>query len=225
MNERVVGVIPAAGLATRLQPLDGSKELLPVLGRPVLEHLLERMRLAEPDEIRVVTRPEKHDVIEHSRRLGLTVIEGRPPTAAESIALAVEGLSANDVVLIGFPDTVWDPVDGYPRILPTLELADVVLGLFPATDDEQLRRSDVVVLGEDRNVARVEVKPEMPGSRLIWGIAAARAHSLGGLRGREHPGDLFGDLCANGMAIAAVELGGSFLDVGTPEALREIQAT
>jgi hypothetical protein len=39
----IVGVVPAAGYATRLQPLAGSKELLQVRGRPVIDYLLTRL--------------------------------------------------------------------------------------------------------------------------------------------------------------------------------------
>lgn len=217
---RVAGVIPAAGQAVRLQPLEGAKELLPVRGRPVLEYLVERMRLAQPDEIRVVTRPEKPDVIEYARRLGLSVVEGRPRTAAASIALGAEGLGADEAVLIGFPDTVWDPVDGYLRLLPRLADADVVLGLFRSRQEEQLRRSDVVVLDEGGRVSRIEVKPERPSSSLIWGLAIARRRALEGLADHVHPGHLFDALALAGTPVVGVELPGSFLDIGTPDSLQ-----
>ena len=51
-------VVLAAGYATRLYPLtlDRPKALLPVAGRPMLEHLLERLEEVEGlDEIYVVT--------------------------------------------------------------------------------------------------------------------------------------------------------------------------
>ena len=72
----VVGIVPAAGYATRLQPLEGSKELLEVAGKPVMDHVLERMLAAGATELRIVTRPEKHDVIEHAATLGAAVVTG-----------------------------------------------------------------------------------------------------------------------------------------------------
>ncbi|MDQ2982150.1 MAG: NDP-sugar synthase, partial [Actinomycetota bacterium] len=51
-------VVLAAGYATRLYPLtlDRPKALLPVGGKPMLEHLLERLDdVAGLDEIHVVT--------------------------------------------------------------------------------------------------------------------------------------------------------------------------
>ena len=48
MGRRIIGVVPAAGYARRLQPLDRSKEVLEVKGRPVLDYLLDRMRAEGP---------------------------------------------------------------------------------------------------------------------------------------------------------------------------------
>lgn len=216
-------MVPAAGRAARLQPLTGSKELLEIGGRPVLDYVVERMRAAGADELRVVTRPDKHDVAEHARSLGADVIEGEPPSSAESVLLAVQGLPAEDIAMIGFPDTIWNPPSGFVRLVALVERgADVALGLFRGRDSEQLRRSDVVVL-EGTRVTAVEVKPARPRSELLWGCAAARVGALPGLAGREHPGELFAALAAEGR-VAGVVLEGEFLDVGTPPDLAEARA-
>ena len=208
----------------RLQPLEGSKELLAVAGRPVLEYLVERMRVVDPDELRLVTRPEKSDLVDYAGRNGLELVKGRPATAAQSIALGAEGLDGEDVVLIGFPDTVWDPVDGYARLLPRLAEVDVVLGVFRGRDDEQLRRSDVVVLGEHGLVTRIEVKADEPSSELIWGLAVARRRALEGLERHVDPGHLFDGLARRGDKVIGVMLPGKFLDIGTPESLEAAQS-
>src|SRR5687767_11544688 len=85
MAPRIVGIVPAAGYATRLQPLDGSKEVYPVGRRPLMDYVVERMRAAPCDEVRVVTRPDKQDVIGHAAALGASVVEARPETLAESV--------------------------------------------------------------------------------------------------------------------------------------------
>lgn len=206
----VVGLIPAAGLAERLQPLEGSKEMLSVGGRPVMDALVERMREAA-DEIVVVTRPEKHDVIEHSRALGLRVVEGEPSSVSESLLL---GLGRADTVLVGFPDTIWEPVDGFVRLVAALEEADVALGVFESQEPE---RSDVVALDGVR-VEAVDVKPDRPRSTLIWGCAAARADALAGLARHDQPGLLFDELAREGR-VRAVRFAGAMIDIGTPEAL------
>jgi glucose-1-phosphate thymidylyltransferase len=213
---KVVGVLPAAGRAERLQPLTGSKELLEVGRRPVLEYAVERMRAAAADEIRLVTRPDKTDVRAHAHALGLTVVEAEPVTLAESILAGAVGLEAEDVALIGLPDSIWQPVDGFAQLMRALTPgADVVLGVFRSSEPE---RGDVVELGSDGVVRAVAVKPREPAGNIVWGAVAARAGCLAGLRSRGEPGDLFDELARSGRALA-VRFAGEFIDIGTKEAL------
>ncbi len=210
-------MLPAAGRAERLQPLTGSKELLEVGGRPVLEYAVERMRAAAPDEIRVVTRPDKVDVQDHARGLGLAVVEAEPETLSESIAAGVAGLAAEDVVLIGLPDSIWHPVDGFAELLRNLSpAADLVLAVFGSSEPE---RGDVVDVA-DGVVRGVAVKPREPAGDLVWGAVAARAGCLAGLRLHREPGYLFDELARNGRALA-VRFPGEFIDIGTKEALAQ----
>ena len=68
------GIIPAAGIGSRIQPLAFSKELLPVgsrleggMERPraVSEHLIERMLAAGVDKLCFVIAPGKSDIINY----------------------------------------------------------------------------------------------------------------------------------------------------------------
>jgi glucose-1-phosphate thymidylyltransferase len=218
----VVGVIPAAGYATRLQPLDVSKEVYPVGGRPVMDYLIERMWAAPADELRVVTRPDKRDVIENASRNRARVVEARPPTLARSLLEGIRGLADDDVVLLGFPDSIWDPVDGYTRVLELFrEGWEVALGLFRAED---LRRYEPVVFDDSGRVLRIEFKPERPSSNWIWGCAAASVATLRGLEHEEEPGVLFNSLAANG-GVAGVQLAEAYIDMGTHSGLREAHRT
>lgn len=215
----ILGVVPAAGLATRLQPLAGSKEVLPVLGRPVIDFLLERMWAGGADEIRVVTRPEKDDVARHAEGAGAVVVRARPDTVSASVLAGLAGAEADDVVLLGFPDTVWEPVDGFRPLVDALEEGyEVALGLFAG---DELERSDVVTVNEHGRVERVDVKPARPSSPLLWGCAAARAQALRGLEGHAEPGDYFDELARRGV-VRGIQLSDVYADVGTPEALRRI---
>lgn len=217
---RIVGAVPAAGQAARLQPLPCSKELLSVGGRPVMDHLVERMRAANADEITVVTRPDKTDVVEHSLDLGARVVEGHPGSVGESIALGLEGAEPEDIVLIGFPDTLWEPVDGFARLVEALEGYEAALGLFRTPE---LSRSDVVIV-DDELVRAIEVKPATPSSDLIWGCAAVRRRALDRLADHPEPGHLLGELATTG-AVRGIHLSDSWLDIGTREALARAQAS
>jgi glucose-1-phosphate thymidylyltransferase len=211
-----VGLVPAAGRAARLQPLPCSKEVYPVGGRPVMDYVVERLRTARCRELRVVTRPDKADVIEHARELRAEVVTGEPPTLAASLTLGLRGLAGSDVVLVGLPDTLWEPMNGFVQLLAQLdEATDVVLGVFESDEPE---RSDVVVLDERGSVRRVHVKEADPPGHLVWGCFAARVAALAGLERCPTPGHYFDGLAVAG-ALRAVRFPGRMVDIGTPEAL------
>jgi dTDP-glucose pyrophosphorylase len=217
----VVGVVPAAGWATRLNLTDGSKEMLTVMGKPVMDYLIDRMRVAAPDSIRVVTRPAKLDVIRHSRDLGLEVRLAETRSVNESIAVAIKGLEPDDIVLIGFPDSIWEPLAGYRLLLDRLSPErTVVLGLFTWREAE---RGDVVVLDPSGRVRGIVAKPAAPSSNLIWACAVAAASALDGIDKCEFPGEHFATLCPDGV-VDALWLSDRYIDVGTPSSLNVAQS-
>jgi NDP-sugar pyrophosphorylase family protein len=195
--------------------------MLVVGGRPVLEYLIERMLAAEPAEIRVVTRPEKRDVARHARRLGAHVIVGRPPSPAASVALGAAGLDSAEVVLLGFPDTIWEPPDGFRTLLAALDGGvDVVLGVFSWDEAE---RSQVVELQSDGTVTAVRVRPVPPSSDRVWGCAVLLAGSLAELERYGDLGLLFDALARRGRA-RGVFLSSQFADIGTRPSLERAGA-
>ena len=171
------------------------------------------MQSARCDAVRVVTLPEKRDVAERSREHGGLVVEGHPASVADALLLGLDGLDRDDVVLFGFPDTIWEPVDGFRQLVA--ELGDVVLGLFRC---RELTRSDVVMV-EGGRVTAVHVKPESPPSDLVWGCLAAKVGALEGLAGHTEPG-VYLDALAREGRVRGVDFGTEFVDIGTPESLR-----
>ncbi len=143
-------------------------------GKPVVDALLER--LAPADEIRVVVRPAKHDLIEQLRGR-VTLVEGEPRTVAESLVLGLDGLAADDLVLAGFPDTLFGAEQVFERLLAALGPRDVALGVFRFAEPS---RSDVLEL-DGAAVTRVHVRPQQPASNLVWGCFAARRSALDGI--------------------------------------------
>jgi len=210
----IVGILPAAGYARRLQPIARSKEMLIVRERPIMDHLVSCMKAARADELRVVTRHEKQDVAKHARAAGATVIFGNPATVAESLALGLAGLSGSTVALIGFPDTLFTPPDAFVQLVAELRSADAVLGLFHSPEAE---RGDVVDFRDGR-VLGVEPKPTAPRTDLIWSLLVARASALQGVAESREPGDLLDRLARSGR-VAGVDLGSDFIDIGVPASL------
>jgi glucose-1-phosphate thymidylyltransferase len=221
-GSEIAGVIPAAGYATRLQPLPSSKEILPIDGRPVMDYVVDRMRIGGCTEVRVVTRPEKTDVITHAEEIGATVVLAHPATPGESFVAGMAGLAPEDIVLIGWPDTLWEPEDGYvPLVQAVEEGREVALGLFQTPD---LERSDVLSFDGSGRITGIHIKPAEPPSTWIWGCAAARMRVLAGLEREEWPGSFFNTLCQGGIDLYAVPLSDVWLDIGTKEALERATA-
>ena len=183
-----------------------------------MDLIVERMRAAGCEEIRVVTRREKADVVTHAAELGAVVIEGRPPSPADSLLLGLEGLAGDTVVLFGYPDSIWEPVEGFRALARSVASGwEAALGLFRSCGVD---RPDVVTLDGAGRVRGIDVGSAREPPQLFWGCVAARARALRGVRDHEDPGDHLAALCAH-VPVAGVFLSETYLDIGTPRGLRE----
>jgi NDP-sugar pyrophosphorylase family protein len=194
--------------------------MLEIGGAPVMERLVRRMEVGGCKEIRVVTRPAKTDIRLYAERRGLSVVLGQPAHIGESIAAGLDGLDRDDVIALGFPDSLWEPLDGYAILRAALDdRSDVVLGLFRFDDP---RRADVVELDAEGRPRSILVKPENPPSNTIWGCLVARRSVLEGIRDREWPTEHLVPLIDSGR-VAARYLSDSYVDIGIPETLARVR--
>jgi dTDP-glucose pyrophosphorylase len=119
------GIIPAAGLGSRIQPLAFSKELLPVgsradegVERPraVSEYLVERMLQGGANRICFVISPLKSDIIRYfgesygDARI-CYVVQSKPAGLCDALFQAMPFIEPHEQVMVGLPDTVWFPED------------------------------------------------------------------------------------------------------------------
>lgn len=89
----MIGIIPAAGLGTRMSKLTrGPKELLPVWKRPMIDYAMEEAIIAGISRLFIVISPNKEEIKEHltrewqSRPLRLNFIyQNRPLGLADAI--------------------------------------------------------------------------------------------------------------------------------------------
>ena len=189
--------------------------MLDIDGTPVIGRLVERMQAGGCHTIRVVTRPEKEDLRTYAEQRGLDVVLGHPRHIGESVAAGLAGVD-DEIVSLGFPDSIWEPVNGFALLRDSLAAEiDVVLGLFEFFEPQ---RADVVVLDEGGRVRDILVKPADPPSKLIWGCLVARAKALHGIERHPWPSDHLRPLLASGT-VAATYLSDRYIDVGTPPAL------
>jgi glucose-1-phosphate thymidylyltransferase len=230
------GIVPAAGIGSRIQPLAFSKELLPVGSRSdgtterpraVSEYLFERMILGGAEKICLVISPGKYDIIQYfGGSLGNVslcyVVQQHPRGLCDALFHAAPLIAPGDHVLIGLPDTVWFPEDGFRR------LAEDRLSflLFPVELPELF---DAVVTEADGRVQEIQVKTKLARSSWIWGafrMPAAIFHELHALWRERQQSDAYIGTLVNawlerGGEALGVRAGEAYVDVGTLHGYRE----
>jgi dTDP-glucose pyrophosphorylase len=230
------GIIPAAGIGSRIQPLAFSKELLPVGSRfdgsaerprAVGEYLLDRMLLAGADRICVVISSGKSDIVSYfGGSIGEAhlcyAVQQQPRGLCDAVFQALPFIAPEEHALIGLPDTVWFPESGFSA----LDDSDLSFLCFPVERPELF---DAVVFDEAGNVTEIQVKTPGAQSHWIWGAIKARGSTLAELRelwlergGTEHYlGTVVNRWLAAGGRASAVCAGESYVDVGTLNGYRE----
>ncbi len=233
----MLGIIPAAGIGSRIQPLAFSKELLPVgsrvdgdgVERPraVSEYLVERLTRAGCDKLCFVIGPQKSDIVEYygASAGGADVFYVVQPDAGglcDALFRAVPFVGGEGEVLIGLPDTVWFPADG----LTLLGDDPLSFLLFPVARPELF---DAVLVDDEERVLEIQVKQPDAATPWIWGAVKARVDAflqLCGLwqaRGRRdaYLGTLVNAWIARGGQARGVRGGEAYVDVGTLHGYRE----
>ena len=181
-DQEVIGLLPAAGQATRISPLPVSKELYPIGFRSlpdgslrpkvVCHYLLEKMQLAGISKAFVLLRPGKWDIPAYlgdgtmlDMHLGYLVVQllhGVPYTLDQAYPFV-----KNAVIAIGFPDILFQPEDAYKRLLTRLRAstANVVIGAVPF---EQSYKGGMVNFNSEGQVSQVVEKPLHSNLQYSW---------------------------------------------------------
>ncbi|TIP50258.1 MAG: nucleotidyltransferase family protein [Mesorhizobium sp.] len=201
----MLGIVPAAGRGSRIQPLGFSKELLPVGSRldgqterpcAVSEYLVRRMVRNGVDRICFIIGSGKSDILEY-------YAAGYDNAAAIFVAQPS-------------PVGIWFPEDGFCR------LADDRLSflMFPVDRPELF---DAVVLDATGRVEQIQVKQADVATNWVWGafkMPGRIFHRLAALwRQRDGVDEYFGTLVnaylAGGGEAYGVKAGTAYVDVGT----------
>lgn len=188
-TSKLIGLVPAAGRATRIQPLPCSKELLPVgfqaIGhldddqalRPkvVSHYLLESMHRAGARQAYVVLSRGKWDIPDYygpGTMTGLDiayVVTDYPYGAPFSLKQACPFVP-EATVLFGFPDIIFKQPDAFLRLVKRKHEtdADLVLGLFPAQNPSKM---DMVHFDDKGRISAIDIKPQTTHLTYTWIIA------------------------------------------------------
>ena len=230
------GIIPAAGLGTRIQPLAFSKELLPVgtrfdgsVERPraVSEYLLERMLEAEVNRLCFVISPAKTDIVTYFggkfREVPICyAVQQNPNGLCDALFSALPFVAPDDELYVGLPDTVWFPPGGF-RFLPDGQFSFL---LFPVADPQLF---DSVVTDPDGRVEEIQVKRQNAASEWVWGAFKLTGRHFRALyklwiarrAADQYIGTLVNAYLETGAEVYGVKRGDAYVDVGTLHGYRE----
>ncbi len=240
-NPEFIGILPAAGLGSRLPSLRAPKELLPIAfvadpatgaARPMVaaEYSLGAMQRAGVRKCLIVTSDRKPEIFRYfgdGSGFGLAVAylnQAEPDGLAAAIDMAFPWVERSCVSL-ALPDSVFSPCEAVAAVNQALVTrhADVMLGVFPTVNPAQL---GPVRIGTDGRVIEVLEKPTLTDVANTWGIAAWTPrftdflHRQGArIRGLSI-GHVFNDAIPHGLDVRALVFeAGSYADLGTGESL------
>lgn len=224
-------VVLAAGRGTRMGPLTAAtpKPLLPVAGRPLIEHVLAGLASAGARRAVVVTGYLGEQVearLGDGARLGLEIAycrQPRPDGTARALLLA-EPLIGPEPFLLSWGDILVPPAL-CAELCAAFAAApcDAVLAVNPVDDP---CRGAAVYLDASGRVIRLEEKPPPRTSRTRWNNAGvmlftaaifAYARRLrASPRGEYELPQAVAAMVAAGRVVRAVPVRGFWSDVGTP---------
>lgn len=184
--EDLIGLLPAGGAATRINPLPCSKELFPVKfysaekrknvpPKVISYYLLEKMRRADVKKAYFILRPGKWDIPAYfgdgktlDMHIGYLIMDlpyGVPFTLDQAYPFL-----KNTKIAFGFPDIIFEPEDAFVQLLSKQEQtnADIVLGLFEA---QRPQKMDMVEFDGQGNICKIDIKPASTQLRYTWIIA------------------------------------------------------
>lgn len=244
MTVEPIGILPAAGLGTRMRGARYPKELLPVGlmsdaegERPMLaaEYALLAMRRAGVRRCFIVVSDAKWELLRYlgdGTALGMRLSYLVQPQAT-GLAAAIDAghdWVRDSAVCMAMPDTVFQPGDAMARVtdLMARERADLVLGVFPTGTPEH---QGPVRLDGTGAVVEILDKPATTDLANTWGVAAWSPRFTALLHqcvASAEPGELvlgavFQRALATGLAVRAVSFAdGGYHDIGTAAGWRAL---
>jgi NDP-sugar pyrophosphorylase family protein len=230
MAERAV--VLAAGRGTRMGEItsDLPKPMLRVHGRPLLEHVLDRLAEAGVREFLVIVgyRRELIEEYFHRWRLPVHFREQKVVNGTGSAALLARDFAVHAPFLLTFGDILCEP-DAYVQCGRVLDdHPDTVAVLGVKAVDDPWRGAAVYI--ENERITRVVEKPPRGTSKTRWNSAG-----LFGLRplvfqyldrlqptarGEYELTSAFEMMLADSLELRICEMQGNWRDVGTPEDLQ-----
>ncbi|GAA4000334.1 glucose-1-phosphate thymidylyltransferase [Streptomyces marokkonensis] len=219
-------LVLSGGAGTRLRPFSHSmpKQLIPIANRPVLEHVLDKVRELGVSEVGVIVGDRSAQIVAaigDGSRLGLKVTyihQDEPRGLAHCVVLAREFLGDDDFVMyLGdnmLPDGVTDIAREFTQERPAAQVV-----VHKVADP---RSFGVAELDRDGRIERLVEKPAEPRSDLaligVYFFTPAIHEAVGAIspsaRGELEITDAVQWLVTQGAQVTASEYSGYWKDTG-----------
>ncbi|HKI69883.1 MAG TPA: nucleotidyltransferase family protein, partial [Verrucomicrobiae bacterium] len=179
-------IILAAGYATRLYPLTLTqpKPLLPVAGKPMIEHVLDNLApIGDLDRIYVVTNAKFAEHFQKwadnyratKSKLNFTIVNDGSTDDTNKLGAigdmhyVIKTQNVEDDLIVVAGDNLFsDKLDDFGRCCR--EKNAPVLALYDVGDLEQIKKYNAITVADDGHITFFEEKPKNPTSTLT-GIA------------------------------------------------------
>jgi glucose-1-phosphate thymidylyltransferase len=222
------GLILAAGLGTRLQPITSlrPKPTIHVGGRPLIQHAVDDLLAVGIVDIGVVV---SHDTIDHLKQTLSGYRHGRftfvlqdPPRGLAHAVAVARPFLGDEAFLMYLGDNLFER--GLAPYLAAFDPAAGVNAVLALVAVEDPRAFGVAVV-EGGRVRRLVEKPNVPPSNLAVagvyvfdaGIHAAIEGLAPGAKGEYQITDAIDRLIDRGGVVVPVEVAGWWKDTGSPE--------
>lgn len=243
---KCIGIIPAAGMGSRLQPLPFSKELVPfgfrtIDGRrrvsPISLHIIDALKEADVHQLYFVINSQKTDIARYYSNgdpfnlLISYLYQPHPRGLVDALSQVTPWLSEKEEMLVffGMPDTYFLPSSLFIEMRKTILNSDldIVLGVFPVKSWWKLGMTFFTPYangyGEVDDI--IDKPATKPVTEFAWGVAVwklpfqqylTRCQAAYTGNGELVLSDVFMGAKASGMKIGCV-MGNEYIDIGTIE--------
>lgn len=215
----VSSIILAGGYATRLRPLSLTKPkaLLPVLGKPLLDYILDNVKKMQPSNVYLSLRVMADKIIEtYKHDPSLTfIIENEPLGDAGPLGLIAEKYSLDEEVLVIYGD-IYSEIDT-TSLLEFHEKKGCIATMVGTTVEDP-RRYGVLYTDDNSILLDIIEKPSTSISNLInAGIYVFNKKILKEIKGKSISREVLPTLLREGYCIAVYKYDGIWGDIGVPE--------
>jgi NDP-sugar pyrophosphorylase family protein len=224
-------VVLAAGKGTRMGALteDLPKPMLTVAGKPLLEHILDRLNRAGVTECGIITG-YRREVIEHHFAhypLRLVFIHQEVINGTAGAAKLARTFAGTDAFLLTFGD-IWCEPDDYRRVMQPIEDEPATEATLAVKHvDDPFQGAAVYVV--NGFISKIIEKPVKGTSTTNWNSAGCYCFRQSvfeeidrvplSARGEYELTSAVEQMLEGGKKLRAVEIKGTWRDIGRPEDL------